>query len=416
MKTPREELINLKMISECVDAYSQSTGLGCAVSNGEGTVVYQCGFCCGNCAACGAADLRKIRYPDVAFGAVCENMCYENAYSYLCPMGFGNISTTISDPSGHVADITAGPFMMSDTDDMLDFGLGETFAPDEAKTELADSFRQVPRISPGRIKSLIRLLSLLTRNIFGETSPAPGGGAETRRAVEPKSMFGLGGERGRDYPINTEKRLLKSIAESDDMRVKKLLNELLGHILLSQEDDVERIKCEIYGLLVVISRGAIDAGVPRDKMLQMNRKFWWQVQPVKSINGLCILLADVVDRYVDGIINYASKKNTDVIYNAVTYINQNYSKKITLEEVAKAVYLSPTYFCKIFKREIGCNFNEYLNQLRIEKSKELLSQQGNRIGDIVATVGFDDHSYFTTVFKRVVGVSPKHFRKSADVA
>ncbi|MDR0764040.1 MAG: AraC family transcriptional regulator [Synergistaceae bacterium] len=127
-------------------------------------------------------------------------------------------------------------------------------------------------------------------------------------------------------------------------------------------------------------------------------------------------VTDAADRYADNISDCSGGKNTDVIYRAVSYISRNYSKKITLEDVAREVYLSPAYLCKIFKKEVGCNFNKYLNRLRIEKSKELLSLRGSRIGDVVATVGFGDHSYFTKVFKRVVGVSPKRFRKSPKAA
>jgi YesN/AraC family two-component response regulator len=217
-----------------------------------------------------------------------------------------------------------------------------------------------------------------------------------------------------EYPVKKEKKLLASIAESDRPKVQKLLNELLGHILFSSGEDFDRIKSETYELLVVISRGAIDVGVPRNKVLQMNRKFWWQAQSISGIDGLCMLLSDVMNRYIDNIFDYSSKKNIDIIDKAIQYIHENYSNKITLEDVAREVYLSPTYLCKIFKKEVGSNFNEYLNQLRIEKSKTLLSQRGSRIADVIGLVGFEDQSYFTKVFKKVAGVSPKHFRKSAE--
>ncbi|MDR3165687.1 MAG: AraC family transcriptional regulator [Synergistaceae bacterium] len=422
MQTSQEELTNLKFIFGCIEAYSQSTGIGCAIADSEGVVMYQYGFCCSNCAVCGTAAPRKMKSgAGAAFGVAYENTDGEGACDYLCPMGFGGISSAVFGANGPVAEITAGPFIISDMEDMPAFGAEENFTLEGVKFDRSvESFDRIPRIPPGRVKPLSKLLSLLVSNIRGamrkDRPEELESGFEPPQQPETGCAAVKGRRRNPEYPIDTEKKLLESIAEADGLKVKKFLNELLGYILLSPEEEFEEIKSCIYELLVVISRGAIDAGVPKGKILQMNREFWWQVQPVKSINDLCILLADVVNKYVDNIFNYSSKKNTDVIYSAVRYISQNYSKKITLEDVAKAVYLSPAYFCKIFKKEVGCNFNVYLNQLRIEKSKELLALRGSRIGDVVATVGFEDHSYFTKVFKRVVGVSPKHFRKSSEVA
>ncbi|MDR1579608.1 MAG: helix-turn-helix domain-containing protein [Synergistaceae bacterium] len=424
MQTTQEEFINIKSILGCIEAYSQSTGIGCAVSDSEGVVLYQYGFCCSDCAVCGTADPKETG-PGMAFRAAHENANVEGAYTHLCPGGLVSISSAISGPNGLVADITAGPFLTSDmgmeNENTLTFGSGVNFTLEGVKfNEIAESFGRIPRIPPGRVMPLSKLLSHLARNISGAVSADKSAerkiGFEPFRQPEANRVFGKNRRRGPEYPIDTEKKLLKSIAESDVLRVKKLLNELLGHLLLSQEEDFEGMKSGIYDLLVVISRGAIDAGVPRGKILQMNKQLWWQVQLVQGINDLCVLLADVVNKYMDSILDYSTKRNTDVIYSAMRFISRNYSKKISLEDVAKAVYLAPTYLSKVFKKEVGCNFNEYLNQLRIEKSKELLSLGGSRIGDVMATVGFDDPSYFTKVFKRVAGVSPKYFRKSSEVA
>ena len=87
-------------------------------------------------------------------------------------------------------------------------------------------------------------------------------------------------------------------------------------------------------------------------------------------------------------------------------------KKITLEEVASYVYLSPSYFSKVFKDEMHCNFNSYLNRLRIEKSKQLLLSENVRLVEVSGLVGFEDQSYFSKVFKKLTGVSPGKFRES----
>jgi YesN/AraC family two-component response regulator len=215
-----------------------------------------------------------------------------------------------------------------------------------------------------------------------------------------------------EYPVKTEKRLLASITDSDKPKAQKLLNELLGYILFCSGRDFERMKAETYELLVLISREAINVGVPANRAFGINHSFWSEAHAIGDIDELCILLSDVMNQYIDCIFSLSHKKNIDDIDKAIRYIWQNYSKKITLEDAAKAVYLSPSYFCKIFQRTTGCNFSVYLNRLRIEKSKQLLLRYDLRIADIVSMVGFEDQSYFTKVFKRMCGVSPTHFRRA----
>ena len=215
-----------------------------------------------------------------------------------------------------------------------------------------------------------------------------------------------------EYPVKTEERLLASITDSDKPRAQKQLNELLGHILFCSGGDFDRMKAETYELLVLISRGAINVGVSASRAFGINYGFWREAQSIGGIDEFCTSLSQVINQYLDCIFSLSQKKNIDDINKAIRYIWQNYQNKITLEDAARAVYLSPSYFCKVFQRTIGCSFSVYLNRLRIEKSKQLLLRSELRIADIVSMVGFEDQSYFTKVFKRVCGVSPTHFRRA----
>ena len=87
-------------------------------------------------------------------------------------------------------------------------------------------------------------------------------------------------------------------------------------------------------------------------------------------------------------------------------------EEINLEKVAKAVNLSPSYFSKVFKEEMKCNFSTYLNVLRVEESKKLLLDKKLPLVEVAGRVGFQDQSYFTKVFKKLMNTSPGEFRKS----
>lgn len=74
------------------------------------------------------------------------------------------------------------------------------------------------------------------------------------------------------------------------------------------------------------------------------------------------------------------------------------------------MHLHPSYFSTVFKNATGLSFKEYLNKVRIEESKILLQNTDFSIIDIAVAVGFEDQSYFSKVFKKYTGTTPKQFR------
>ncbi len=105
-----------------------------------------------------------------------------------------------------------------------------------------------------------------------------------------------------------------------------------------------------------------------------------------------------------------SQENRQV-QTAKTYIQEHYSENIKLEDVAEQVYLAPTYFGVLFKKEVGEPFSSYLTSVRIEKAKELLHDVRYNIAEIANAVGYQDKRYFSKLFKEQVGVTPKEYRK-----
>ena len=91
-------------------------------------------------------------------------------------------------------------------------------------------------------------------------------------------------------------------------------------------------------------------------------------------------------------------------------MNNHYSEKIILDDVAAETLLSPAYFSKIFKEQTNDNFTHYLNKLRIEKSKSLLRNSSISLVDIAGMVGYEDQSYYSKVFKKITGSTPGKYR------
>ena len=108
--------------------------------------------------------------------------------------------------------------------------------------------------------------------------------------------------------------------------------------------------------------------------------------------------------------NYTPSKNNEIIKKAIGYIYEHFNTPLTLEETAASVHLHPSYFSSLFKQSTGSSFKEYLNMVRIEESKRLLSNTDYSIIDVAVAVGFEDQSYFSKVFKKYTGLTPKQYR------
>lgn len=123
-----------------------------------------------------------------------------------------------------------------------------------------------------------------------------------------------------------------------------------------------------------------------------------------------------LDTPTDEILNTV-KKNLPVLNGnkstamekAVEYIKNNYGKNISREDVAKAVFFSPAYFARNFKQYTGKSCNEYLLEVRMEKAKEMLSENKHKIYEIAQLVGYENTKYFYRVFKLYTGYTPKDY-------
>ncbi|MCL2200698.1 MAG: response regulator [Oscillospiraceae bacterium] len=104
-------------------------------------------------------------------------------------------------------------------------------------------------------------------------------------------------------------------------------------------------------------------------------------------------------------------KYSEVLEKAQKFIKENYADRdISLNSVSKEVNISPNHFSMIFSQETGETFISYLTKVRIEKAKELLKTTGLRTTDIGYEVGYNDLHYFSHVFKKQTGTTPKEFR------
>ena len=116
-----------------------------------------------------------------------------------------------------------------------------------------------------------------------------------------------------------------------------------------------------------------------------------QCEPVKNLSGRA----------------FESASRKYVVEQIVSYLEEHYSEKISLDQIAENMYFSPYYISKIFKLETGDTLIRHLINIRLERARELLEHGwGESIQEVAAAVGYEDAYHFSKLFKKHYGISP----------
>ncbi len=103
--------------------------------------------------------------------------------------------------------------------------------------------------------------------------------------------------------------------------------------------------------------------------------------------------------------------NVERLEKALDFINQNYVERITTQELCDQISLSTSNVIKLFKKNLGITPTDYINKVRVNKAKELLLYSQRNIREVAYETGFSDEFYFSRVFKKIEGKSPRNFKK-----
>ncbi|EPY6465632.1 helix-turn-helix domain-containing protein [Clostridium sporogenes] len=135
-------------------------------------------------------------------------------------------------------------------------------------------------------------------------------------------------------------------------------------------------------------------------------------KPLSCIPHLISLLRNIAldSRYIKEKVLTCKAPNNLHIRKAMDLLDANYSDDITLGDISEYLNINKSYFCSILKKETGKTFSHLINEIRIEKSKELLAKNDLSILEIALSVGFNNQNYFSSTFKKFNNKTPIEFR------
>lgn len=343
---------------------------------------------------------------------------FGETYAFSCPGGLSHIVFPLMNKDMFFGSIIVGPFLMEPANSAMISEVSKRLPiPTSKLLKLYEASSQVKVIHPSLVTQISKLIYYIFSSLIIESKQLlmDKQGKLTQQTKITESMQMYNRSLGIDdatptYPLEKEQELIVKVKTGNTVEAKGVLNELLGYVLFVDGDSLDIMKSRALELCALLSRASMEGGSYPETILNLNNQFIRDISQCNDSEDLCYILQDTVETFTENMFNNSRSKNKDLMKKAITFISKNYANSLTLEYVASQVHLNPAYFSSLFKKESGFSFKEYLNMVRIEESKRLLTNTDYTIVDIAIAVGFEDQSYFSKVFKKYTGVTPKQFR------
>lgn len=208
-----------------------------------------------------------------------------------------------------------------------------------------------------------------------------------------------------------ERELMAKVRSGEKDSVEKLLDHLLITIINHNTGNLGDVKARIIELLVMISRAAVDGGMDSKEIRNLNSRFYEELYAKRTTEEICYWTKNVVSIFSEEVRKAKGNDNLQAVYAAGEYIQKHFREKLSIQSIAEVVHLSPSYLSHIFSQTFGYTITDYVTYIRLENAKSILSKSGTSISEAALDSGFEDISYFSRVFKKVEGISPREYKK-----
>ena len=194
-----------------------------------------------------------------------------------------------------------------------------------------------------------------------------------------------------------------TVLANDFTRATGFLNSYIDDIAACREQDIPQIKEALASIAFWLSQ-------------QMSK---WNNQDSSPYISEFIHFAPDIDtvrryllaqlrRHIDNISNLDNKSR--IVLEVEQYITQNYGKELSIREIAQHVFVTPNYLCYLYKKNTGRTLNQFILDTKMKKARRLVCETGMKFGEIADALGYANQNYFTRLFTKYFGESPRAYR------
>src|SRR5690625_2506431 len=210
-----------------------------------------------------------------------------------------------------------------------------------------------------------------------------------------------------------EKETLNIIKEGrvDEIQNISGLKDEEAASILSKSSYLRSIKNHIITLITLVSREAIKGGLHEEIAFSLHDSFIQHLEELNRLDDVRSLARDVLYTYANKVKQVKNEKYSKTITICKDYIYKNIYEEINHDDIAEKINLHPKYLPALFKKEVGITVRQYIQRIKVEEAKKLLAYSTTPILEICFLLNYNDQSYFTKVFKKIAGITPKQYRE-----
>ena len=217
----------------------------------------------------------------------------------------------------------------------------------------------------------------------------------------------------RDLYLREEPGLLAAIKRGERPAAREIINRVLVGIYHSARSRPELLKSLALELVVVMSRTAVESGADPSEVLGCNFESATALAGLSDEEDVSLWLCGMLERVMDAIRDHRKFPNAILLGRAAAYMEEHLGEPLDRDTVARAAGLSGSHFSHLIREKTGRTFTDLMAQYRVDQAKALLKRTDKSIIQIALECGFEDQSYFTRVFKRYTGATPRAYRAPA---
>jgi len=365
-------------------------------------------------------DLEANPCRDMHINAIRESHRFGGSYTYVCPLGFMFWTSPVYRDNRFAGALMGSGFLGTDAEGTC-ARMHKLCGGAVSETELNRIISQFPQGEPRKIKAMAELLLFFAQSL---SIASEGCHASMKRRAEQQAGLSVriedlknqypGDSPRPSYPLDKEQELLEALSRGDTESGRRILNEILAILFFANPDQFKHIQYRAMELAVLLSRMDTGPAFAAKNVLEANNHYIKSVEETNNIEELTDVMYQIVDDIAGQILVFQGIHHASALKKAEHFILENFTRKISLEEVANASGFSAPYFSTIFKEEMGENLSSYLNRLRVEKACCMLSDTKLSLSKIAQACGFEDQSWFSKIFKLYSGISPGRYRNQED--
>jgi two-component system response regulator YesN len=258
-------------------------------------------------------------------------------------------------------------------------------------------------------------------SIYTSIGDAPKSFREAKSALRYKLLLGKGkvinyADVIRDIkndimiPVSVWKRLENSLITGDDENIPDVVTELFKELKRLKDVDPAEILLKCREELLIIRRNLEDIGLDDSSIKSFIDKYDLGMYGL-TLDELEEQFREVFQNLAKKIFRSNSLGIKAVINQIKQYIDQNYTKSISLNTISEKFYINSSYASRLFKQELSENFVDYLTGKRMAEAAKLLQSTEMTIYEISEKIGYGNSKYFSQLFKKHTGFSPRDYRE-----